>query len=599
MIRSSIVLRILTMATVVARVAAAQPVQVEPPFDVVTSPAGAFVSAFAIDGSGSALALWEGGESVVLGRLFDQSGVAASPVFRLETPVDAASRTAALAGLPQGGFVAVWEARRSGSTRLYVQCVSAAGHVLGVAQRLDQRGDGANQRPGNATVAVSPSGRILTLWEEDEVNSSPLEGRFLDDECVPLGNVFTIATGPTRFPRSPQAVFDGEDRFLIAAWSTLTDDPGLVAQVHAGDGTPISPTFTLWERPVGGAPAVAVDPQGGFLVAWIARTPASSQHLVMARRLAPPGFGPGATVALAPFTPGRALHYSPSMAFQADGTLFVAWPQGHSLLARAFAPDGLPHGGVFEVGQAEDAGGALVLRAPAGRFVVSWSATPSDTRVASRRRVHRFSLCGNTLLDPGELCDDGNARDDDCCSATCAPRPFDGACWLLSGRSVLRATARGIYRGQRVVCTHRCQVADRSLLVLGDDGTYHIPGGLAVCADQQVIAVPDERGDVVGKPRRFKTVPGNVDEVASALLTCSGTQLRRLTGRFHMARDGSELVGTHRSVARQAGELPIRLRVRTTVAGARSDEGSFPDLARRGRHLRECSAPLRLTCYRD
>lgn len=37
-------------------------------------------------------------------------------------------------------------------------------------------------------------------------------------------------------------------------------------------------------------------------------------------------------------------------------------------------------------------------------------------------------MCGNGAIDAGEQCDDGNARNGDCCSATCQRDPIGRAC---------------------------------------------------------------------------------------------------------------------------------------------------------------------------
>src|SRR5262245_13268845 len=34
-----------------------------------------------------------------------------------------------------------------------------------------------------------------------------------------------------------------------------------------------------------------------------------------------------------------------------------------------------------------------------------------------------YGACGDSILDPGEGCDDGNLTDGDCCSSSCQPEP--------------------------------------------------------------------------------------------------------------------------------------------------------------------------------
>jgi cysteine-rich repeat protein len=54
------------------------------------------------------------------------------------------------------------------------------------------------------------------------------------------------------------------------------------------------------------------------------------------------------------------------------------------------------------------------------------------------------SRCGNGVLDPGEVCDDGNQLDGDCCSATCDPRAPEGtSCGFTSDCAAQQCDSRG------------------------------------------------------------------------------------------------------------------------------------------------------------
>ena len=116
-------------------------------------------------------------------------------------------------------------------------------------------------------------------------------------------------------------------------------------------------------------------------------------------------------------------------------------------------------------------------------FVSAWlllapvaTATTTCFDVPTSAAPRELLLCGNGVLDPGEICDDGNQLDGDGCSAFCSH--FDalaGAATLAGstsacpgGRTVLGGTASNtLFCGLRAVETS----LDGSYVLLGDVGT--------------------------------------------------------------------------------------------------------------------------------
>jgi len=54
-------------------------------------------------------------------------------------------------------------------------------------------------------------------------------------------------------------------------------------------------------------------------------------------------------------------------------------------------------------------------------FAIAVGCTSSILASCAGDDSPRFALCGNGVVDPGELCDDGNLNDDDSCLSTCVP----------------------------------------------------------------------------------------------------------------------------------------------------------------------------------
>ncbi|MDX2169553.1 MAG: hypothetical protein SF182_20965 [Deltaproteobacteria bacterium] len=71
--------------------------------------------------------------------------------------------------------------------------------------------------------------------------------------------------------------------------------------------------------------------------------------------------------------------------------------------------------------------GTVVRWTPSGSFVgtIAVPQVPSTVGIAWAGSVNP---CGNSTIDPGEQCDDGNTLNGDCCSSTCQYEPNGSAC---------------------------------------------------------------------------------------------------------------------------------------------------------------------------
>jgi cysteine-rich repeat protein len=583
---------LLASALAATSLAQAQPARLAPPIDLATTPEGTVISDASIDGTGTAAFVWIDAAGQPGGGTAGFAGDDLEAQFALANPPGLQGANIAVAGLPAGGFVTAWTAFFGNQSQVVTQCVGADGAPIGSGVRQD---DATHLHPGRPSVAIAPGGRVLAVWEQDTVVPALLEARFLDTACAPTTGVFGVAPQTAGVPSQPDVAADAEGRYLVAWRSALSTGAGIESVLLAEDGSALGPINTLSPRDVESPPVVAPDPRGGFLAAWIERT-ASEGVVIRARRLDPPNLTPGAPLTLAhvPLWTGGKV----SLAFQTDGTLLLGWRIGTSANARSFAPNGLPHDEAFRVSiPAEAARSPFVVAGPGSRFLVAWMSTRelSATR-ESALRAQVMSLCGNGILEGDEVCDDGNGRDDDCCSSMCQPLGFAGECWLLSRRSVLKATSRRTVDGRPQRCRARCQITDRVLLVLDTGGGYRIPGDLVTCADGTVTTFPDERGFIDAKGQRFRTTPANLDELDAAFRECSGTSVTEIDSRFRRLASAALLRGERHMALQPVGSVPGDTRIRTKLVGTRSDAGAFPEPPRRRRGLFECVFPLQLEC---
>jgi cysteine-rich repeat protein len=167
----------------------------------------------------------------------------------------------------------------------------------------------------------------------------------------------------------------------------------------------------------------------------------------------------------------------------------------------------------------------------------------------------RRSCCGNGLVDAGEACDDGNARDGDCCSAACAPA---GACGHpgLAG-CALAATCEGC----------QCLVVDPeevppSARDRDGDGVSNEADN---CPAAYNPAQDDDRdGDGIGDA--CDLCPAGNPPPGAARLTSTAVEFRRartlrIAGRFVVAGDPPAPAVDPRAAG-------VRLRVETAFGDA-------------------------------
>lgn len=191
-----------------------------------------------------------------------------------------------------------------------------------------------------SAVAIAPGGNLLVVWRDaafDGDESAVLARRFDFRSGLPLSGEFLVNFSTQGEQRNPSAAIADDGRFVVA-WEgpdgTGPVTPGIFAGYFQANGTPVPGAA---EFPVNGTiagvqrrPVVAMQPGGGFLIAWEDR---STAHARIVARIYPANF-PGS-----PPTGEIQINLLPAVADQeqpaatADpisGGWYVAWQGGVS-----------------------------------------------------------------------------------------------------------------------------------------------------------------------------------------------------------------------------------------------------------------------------
>jgi hypothetical protein len=238
---------------------------------------------------------------------------------------------------------------------------------------------------------VSGGSGFVVVWESliGGTEGFAVSGQRYDSDGVPLGTEFRVNTYVTSAQRSPAVGINAAGNFVVV-WESAGQDGsgwGVFGQRFAPSGAPVGPEFRVNASVVGDQlrPDVAVDPSGGFLVAWQSGPlPGPGVTFdVFAQRYNSSGAPAGPEFRVNTYTSFNPL--SPAVATDPAGNFVVVWTSQFQegtgyvvrfgVYAQRYASSGVPLGPEFRVNTytTDYQGRPAVAFDAAGNFVVVWS----------------------------------------------------------------------------------------------------------------------------------------------------------------------------------------------------------------------------------
>jgi hypothetical protein len=233
--------------------------------DVTTDPSGRFVVVWRGDSVG--------GSYRILARRFSAKGNAldATEIRVNDSHADTwpPFGSASVASNDDGDFVVVWTSTDDGSyTGIMGRRFDRSGAPLGGEFQVNASTTGFQLSP---TVAMDPAGNFVVVWSSDDGDGPGIFGRCFDTGVSPLAGDLRINDGTAGDQRFPAVAIDPNGHF-VAVWDSI--DKSKQPATMDVSGIPLDLTdfqvnaFTVSRPFVYRAPAVAVDPNGGFVVVW-------------------------------------------------------------------------------------------------------------------------------------------------------------------------------------------------------------------------------------------------------------------------------------------------------------------------------------------
>jgi hypothetical protein len=353
-----------------------------------------------------------------------QTPVPAGAEFQVNSYTTGYQRRSAVAAAPDGGFVVVWDSPGSFGTdtssySVQGQRYASDGSAQGAEFQVNAYTPGGQHLP---SVAVADDGDFVVVWASvpPVFPDITIQGqRFASDGSV-QGAQFKVNTS-SMFVQSQVNVSVGAAAAggFVVAWqsrSSLGTDTSyysIQGQRYASDGSAQGTQFQVNTYTTGaqssGASAVAVAPDGDFVVVWT--SPGSfgtdtSGFSVQGQRYASNGSAQGGQFQVNTYTTNAQT--GSAVAATPDGGFVVVWTSSgssgtdassSSVQGQRFASDGSAQGAPFQVNTYTTNGqsGSAVATTADGGFVVAWESYGSSGTDTSNFSIHgqRFASDGS------------------------------------------------------------------------------------------------------------------------------------------------------------------------------------------------------------
>ena len=243
----------------------------------------------------------------------------------------------------------------------------------------------------NAAIAGHPNGDFVVAWQsyDQDQDQYGIFARRFDSAGSALAIEFQVNTHTLNDQERPAVAIDADGDFIVAWMGEGNQDgdgSGIFAQRYLGGGGPFFGEFQVNELTVGpqSLPSVAVAGDGSFVIAWTSQPSVAGGLEVMARRFSPFSASIGAEFQVNVRTANSQLY--PSVAIAGNGDFVIVWVSflqdgaQNGIFGRRFSSSGTAQGDEFLVNlrTVDNQLNPEVSAESGGRFLVVWSSTLQD-----------------------------------------------------------------------------------------------------------------------------------------------------------------------------------------------------------------------------
>ncbi|MCM8611447.1 hypothetical protein, partial [Accumulibacter sp.] len=265
----------------------------------------------------------------LIGQRFDDDGLKVGSEFLVNTTADGTQHQPAITALADGGFAVAWYSSGVRDGRYYdvfFQRFDAAGVAAGSETRANTSTGYEDAYQSEPAVIQLASGDILVAWrgeQQDGSSSGVYAQRFSASTGAKLGSEFQLNTYTSDYQYAPSITATANG--FVAVWVSRGQDSsvdGIYARLFDQAGSPVTGEFRVNDTYYNwqNEPQVATLANGGFVVTWYDN---SSGHRILAQQY--DALGNRVDGELQLNGPGTTSDQEPAVVALANGSFVVSW----------------------------------------------------------------------------------------------------------------------------------------------------------------------------------------------------------------------------------------------------------------------------------
>ncbi|MCZ8192347.1 MAG: DUF4347 domain-containing protein [Microcystis sp. LE19-338.1B] len=390
----------------------------------------------AMDTDGDFVVTWQsdgqdGDGNGIYAQRYNRLGIPQGSEFRVNTFTPRGQTRPAIAMDGDGDFIVTWSSRDQGPTGhaadQFAQRYNSAGVPQGSEFQVNTSYINGDQ--GDGAVALDADGDFVITWSSYGVQDGSGDGVYAkryNSAGVVQGSEFQVNTFTTNNQNHTAIAMDADGDFVITWMSDGQDGSGLgiYAQRYNSTGVAQGSEFRVNSVTANNQsyPAIAMDSEGNFAIAWLSELVPGSSYGIFAQRYNSSGVALGQqfqvnTTAIGP----QVLLSEPAISMADNGNFVISWHNlgqdgsAEGVYAQYYNQNGTPAGSEFQVNTFTTDGQLLPTLAMdgVGNFTAAWVSNNQDGELGGiyAQQFTPFSPSNITLaVSPESVTEDGTAN---------------------------------------------------------------------------------------------------------------------------------------------------------------------------------------------